>query len=107
MNLKAMLLGLAAAAAMTAPARAASDWDAVGRALGKTGSVQTGGVYRVALPRSDLNVSLDGVQIKPALALGSWLAFRDMGDHAMVMGDLVLTHEEINPVMKVLIENGI
>lgn len=107
MHLNRILLGLAAAAAMTMPAHAASDWDAVGKALGKTGAVQPGGVYRVGLPRSDLSVILDGVQIKPALALGSWLAFRDMGDHAMVMGDLVLTQDEVNPVMKVLVENGV
>jgi hypothetical protein len=107
MRLKAMLLGLAASAAMTLPAQAASDWAAVGRALGKEGSVQAGGVYRVGLPRSDLKVTLDGVPIRPALALGSWLAFRDMGDHAMVMGDLVLTHDEVNPVMKVLVQNGV
>jgi hypothetical protein len=59
------------------------------------------------MPRTDLKVTLDGVPIRPALALGSWLAFQDMGDHAMVMGDLVLTHEEVNPVMKVLVENGL
>jgi Domain of Unknown Function (DUF1259) len=61
----------------------------------------------VGLPRSDLKVTLDGVQIKPAFALGSWLAFEAAGDSAMVMGDLVLTHDEVNPVMKSLAENGI
>ena len=59
-----------------------------------------GGVYRVALPRTDLKVTLDGVEIKPALALGSWLAFQSMGNEVMVMGDLVLTEDEINPVLK-------
>lgn len=88
-------------------ANAAPDWSAVGRALGKEGAVQPGGVYRVGLPRTDLKVTLDEVPIRPALALGSWLAFQDMGDHTMVMGDLVLTHEEVNPVMKVLVENGL
>jgi kynureninase len=52
-------------------------------------------------------VTLDGVAIKPSLALGSWVAFRDMGGQAMVMGDLVLTHDEVNPVMSALEENGI
>ena len=107
MNLRTSLLALGAALMLALPAQAATDWAAVGKALGKTGSVQAGGVYRVGLPRSDLKVTLDGVQIKPALALGSWLAFRDMGDQAMVMGDLVLTQEEVNPVMKVLVQNGI
>ena len=69
----------------------AADWPAVARALGKEGAEQPGGVYRVGLPRSDLKVVLDGVELKPALALGSWVAFKEMGDQAMVMGDLVLT----------------
>jgi len=66
-----------------------------------------GGIYRVGLGRSDLKVTLDGVEIRPTLALGSYLAFQKMGSEAMVMGDLVLLHEEINPVMKKLIEGGI
>jgi hypothetical protein len=107
MRLASLLLGLAAAVALALPAQAAADWTAVARALGKEGAVQPGGVYRVGLPRSDLQVTLDGVQIKPALALGSWLAFQDMGDHAMVMGDLVLLDEEVNPVMKALVDNGL
>jgi hypothetical protein len=90
-----------------APAYADPNWDAVGQALGKPGTELRGGVYRVALPRSDLKVTLDGVAIKPALALGSWLAFQAMGKDAMVMGDLVLTQDEVNPVMKRLLEGGI
>ena len=66
-----------------------------------------GGVYRVGIGRSDLSITLDGVQIKPALALGSYLAFQQAGKEAMVMGDLVLLQEEVNPVMKKLIESGI
>ena len=107
MKMRAMIVGLAATAALALPAQAASDWAAVGKALGKTGAVQAGGVYRVGLPRSDLKVTLDGVAIKPALALGSWVAFRDMGDQSMVMGDLVLTHAEVNPVMTALEDSGI
>ncbi len=94
---------------LATPVQADPNWDAVGQALGKQGAVQAGGVYRVSLPRSDLKVVLDGVELKPALALGSWLAFRahGSGQEAMVMGDLVLTDEEVNPVMKRLVENGI
>ena len=66
-----------------------------------------GGVYRDGLPRSDLKVTLDEVEVKPAPALGSWLAFRKIGDQAMVMGDLVLTAEEVSPVMDKLVEGGI
>ena len=60
----------------------------------------SGDVHRYGLPRSDLNVSVDGVALKPAFALGGWLAFEPMGDAAMMMGDLVLTESEINPVME-------
>lgn len=108
MRLMTMLAAAVVGVAMLTPqARAQTDWAAVGQALGKAGTVQAGGVYRVGLPRSDLKVTLDGVEIKPALALGSWLAFREMGSESMVMGDLVLKDTEVNPVMTVLVENGI
>jgi len=66
-----------------------------------------GGVYRVGLPRSDLHVILDGVALKPTLALGSWLAFAPMGNKTVVMGDLVLTENEIGPVMTKLAQGHI
>ena len=69
--------------------------------------MQSGDVHRYGFPRSDLDVSLDGVRIKPALALGSWLAFRDVGNHAEVMGDLVLTQPEVNPVLSRLLAGGL
>ena len=75
-------------------------WQAqVGKALGKTGAAMPGGVYRVGLPRTDLKARLDGVALKPGFALGGWLAFEKTGDHGMVMGDIVLTEDEVNPVM--------
>jgi uncharacterized protein DUF1259 len=87
---------------------AEDDWQAqVGQALGKLGAAMPGGVYRIALPRSDLTVTLDGVELKPGFALGSWLAFEKIGDQGMVMGDLVLTMNEVSPVMKKMIEGGI
>jgi Domain of Unknown Function (DUF1259) len=100
-----------ASAALVLPSLAATaqtDWMShVGDALGKSGSEMPGGVYRVGLPRTDLKVTLDGVELKAGFALGSWLAFQKMGNDAMVMGDLVLTSEEVNPVMKKLEEGGI
>lgn len=84
-----------------------TDWRAVGQALGKEGSMQPGDVYKVSLPRSDLQVTARGVQIKPALALGSWVAFKQAGDHAMVMGDLVLTEDEVTLVLTKLQEGGV
>ena len=99
-------LAVAFAATCAVPASAAPDWTAVDRALGRPGTEQAGGVRRYGFPRSDLNVQLDGVAVKPALALGSWAAFQPMGDQVMVMGDLVLTHEEVNPVMSRLLASG-
>src|SRR5258708_10225383 len=88
----------------TAAVAADDDWAPVAQALGRSGAQLPGGVYRVGLGRSDLKVTLDGVQIRPTLALGSYLAFQKMGSEAMVMGDLVLLPEEVNPVMKKLVE---
>ncbi len=85
----------------------APQWSAVDQALGRAGTTQPDGVRRYGFPRSDLHVQLDGVAIKPALALGSWVAFQPMGTNAMVMGDLVLTPEEVNPVMSELLKGGI
>ena len=84
------LLSLVLAAGLSTSALAVEgDWGQVAQALGKSGSEMPGGVYRIGLPRTDLKVMLDGVELKPALALGSWLAFRSEGDQALVMGDLV------------------
>ena len=98
---------VSASAIFTSTAVAQGEWDAVAKAIGRPGTEMPGGVYRVGIGRSDLTVTLDGVQIKPALALGSYLAFQKTGKEAMVMGDLVLLQEEVNPVMKKLIEQGI
>src|ERR671939_405837 len=95
-----------AASALGAHA-ADADWDAVAKAIGRPGTEMPGGVYRVGLPRTDLTVVVDGVQLKPALALGSYAVFEKAGKEAMVMGDLVLLQEEVNPVMRKLIDNGI
>src|SRR5829696_3106772 len=105
-DMRTTTLAVLIALAFASPVQAEPDWKAVGQALGKEGAVAAGGVYRVGLPRTDLKVTLDGVEIKPGFALGSWLAFKAVGNEAMVMGDLVLTHDEVNPVMKKLLENG-
>ena len=107
--IKSGLLSLAVIASLaTAPdAHAQTAWDKVAAALGKSGSEMPGEVYRVGLPRTDLKVTVDGVDIKPGFALGGWVAFKSMGSSAMVMGDLVLTETEINPVMSKLFENGL
>ena len=88
-------------------AAAENDWSKVAAALGKSGTAMPGDVYRVGMPRTDLHVMLNGVELKPTLALGSWVAFEGTGADAMVMGDLVLTESEISPVMKQLLASGI
>jgi hypothetical protein len=85
---------------------AETDWSSVDTILTRKGAV-SGDVHRYGLPRSDLNVSLDGVAIKPGFALGGWVAFQPMGDKVMMMGDLVLTETEINPVMSKLLSEGL
>jgi hypothetical protein len=82
------------------------DWQKVDDALGRKPAV-SGDARRYGFPRSDLSVTLDGVTIKPALALGGWVAFKPMHGEAMVMGDLVLLETEVNPVMLKLIEGGL
>jgi Domain of Unknown Function (DUF1259) len=109
MGLRVRELALAALL-VAAPglAVAADDWQAqVGEALGKTGATAPGGIYRVGLARTDLKVTLDGVELKPGFALGGWLAFEKMGESGMVMGDLVLTMDEIAPVTTKLAAGGI
>jgi hypothetical protein len=88
-------------------AAAAPDWKMVEQALGKAGALLPGGVYRVGFPRSDLSVTVQGIHVEPAFALGSYAAFKPMGDAAMVMGDLVLLDAEVAPVMAGLLQGGL
>ena len=82
------------------------DWQKVDEVLGRKPAV-TGDVHRYGFPRTDLTVTLDGVTIKPALALGGWVAFKPAHGGVMAMGDLVLLESEINPVMAKMIANGL
>ncbi|MBR0987771.1 DUF1259 domain-containing protein [Bradyrhizobium liaoningense] len=82
------------------------DWNKVDETLGRKPTVADD-VHRYGFPRTDLTVTLDGVTIKPALALGGWLAFKPAHGGAMVMGDLVLLETEINPVMAKMIASGL
>src|SRR5262249_688061 len=86
---------------------AASNWKAIDDAMGRAGQDQPDGAHRFNMPRSDLKVTADGVEIKPGFALGSWAAFQMMNNHSDVMGDLVLTEGELGPVMQKLIDSGI
>ena len=103
----ALLIGGAILTSTTTAFAQDVDWQKVDEALGRKAAVVAGDVHRYGFPRTDLTVTLDGVTIKPALALGGWVAFKAMGGEAMVMGDLVLLETEIKPVMTKMIENGL
>ncbi len=95
-------------AAAGAPSRqiADVDWSAVQDALGRPGTMMPGDVFRIGMPRSDLKVTVNGVSVQAGFALGSYAAFKQLDAEAMVMGDLVLLDEEVNPVMSGLFDNG-
>jgi hypothetical protein len=103
----AALGGIAAAQTTPTAAQAARYWKPVEDALGRKGTPNPGGVLKFSFPRSDLRVVLSGVILKPALALGTWVAFKRIGDHVMVMGDLVLLDSEVASVMGSLQQNGV
>jgi len=87
---------------------AAPDWSGVEQTLGRKGTPNPGGVMKFSFPRSDLAVTIGGVTLKPALALGGWVAFKEIfTGQAMAMGDLVLTEDEVSPVMAALQAGGI
>jgi len=83
------------------------DWKAVEQALGKPGQLLAGDVFRIGMPRTDLAVTVKGVPVKAGFALGSYAAFKQVGDHAMVMGDLVLLDQEVPAVMSGLFKGGL
>src|SRR5881296_2223831 len=103
-----VFLELVAIIAAPVTARAADpDWKMVEQALGKSGQLQAGDVFRVGMPRTDLAVTVKGVPVKAGFALGSYAAFKQVGDHAMVMGDLVLLDQEVPAVMSGLLSGGL
>jgi Domain of Unknown Function (DUF1259) len=100
--LKHLIAVLGALVVLSAPepTRASEpDWKAVEQALGKPGQLQPGDVFRIGMPRTDLSVTVKGVPVKAGFALGSYAAFKQVGDRAMVMGDLVLLDQEVPAVM--------
>jgi len=107
MRIKPWLVASILAASFTTVATAQEiDWTKVDDTFARKPAI-SGDVHRYGFPRTDLTVTLDGVTIKPALALGGWVAFKPMHGQAMVMGDLVLLETEINPVMLKMIEGGL
>jgi hypothetical protein len=91
------------------PAAEAQQWERLDKIFGVTGKVLPGEVHKYSWPRTDLKVTLDGVQVEPGLALGSWAAFIKAGPdgHIMSMGDLMLLASEVDPVIRAMQEGGI
>ncbi len=103
-----LLIALGAGAVLTTAAAAQGpDWHAVDSAMGRTAVVQPGDIHRFNFPRGDLAVTVGAVRILPAFALGGWAAFAPHGAEVLVMGDLVLTAEELGPVLAKLQEGGV
>lgn len=111
MTKTAVVLVALAVAIASSPVRAQSstvNWAPVEEALGRKGAMQPGDVIKFSFPRSDLAVTVGGVTLKPALALGGWLAFKETAKgQAMAMGDLVLTDDEVGAVMRALQSGGV
>jgi hypothetical protein len=102
-----LILAASATASSAAPVDAA--WEAVDKILGRPGKVFPGDIHKYGWPRSDLHVTVGGVQVEPTLALGSWGGFMKTSTEGqlMTMGDLVLLADEVNPVIRALQAGGL
>ncbi len=114
MKLKFVLtlcLGLSSAVftfSQAAPkAPATGEWKSLDAVMERTAADNPDGTHKFSMPRKDLHVTAGGVDVKPGLALGSWAAFKKMGPATVVMGDLVLTEDEVAPVMEALMAGGL
>jgi hypothetical protein len=107
-NVRMQIALAAASLALGTPLFAQGDWTAVDKALGRSGAMNPGGVYKYSFPRGDLEVTVGGVRVRPALALGSWIAFKKTSDgKALAMGDLVLSPDELPTVTSRLQQGGV
>jgi hypothetical protein len=111
MNHTKMVIGilgivLVFGAAIEGDAAGSLDSKAIEQAIGKPGELKDN-VYKISLPRKDLSVSVNGIKLKPGFALGSWIAFEESGNEAVMDGDLVLTESEVGPVLTQLRKEGI
>src|SRR5215813_5575067 len=103
------LSGIAAAPIFAAPATKPSvDTAKIEELTGAKGALnEKEGVFKVSVPRSDLSVTAGGVKLTPPMGLTSWAAFKKTGNHTIVMGDIVLLEDQVNPVMSVALDNGL
>jgi hypothetical protein len=96
------------AAPQSAPSASGLDTALIERLTGAKGALDAkSGVFKVSVPRTDLQVRVGGVLLHPRSGLTSWAAFQPSGSGAMVMGDLVLLESQVNPVMSVALDSGL
>jgi len=96
------------AVAPSAPPASGLDTGLIERLTGAKGALDAAsGVFKVSVPRTDLQVHVGGIRLSPRLGLTSWAAFQKAGDGAMVMGDLVLLEPQVNPVMSAALDSGL
>ncbi len=101
-------LALAFAATAQSAPPAGLDTALIERLTGAKGALDAAsGVFKVSVPRNDLDVRVGGVHLRPRLGLTSWAAFQRAGTGAMVMGDMVLLEPQVNPVMSTALDNGL
>ena len=103
-----LLAGVAGAAPNRIGTTPGLDTAAIERLVGLKGQLDPkAGVFKISVPRADLTVRVAGVHVTPAMGLTSWAAFERMGGRTMVMGDLVLLEDQVNPVMDAALDNGL
>jgi uncharacterized protein DUF1259 len=104
-----MLKSVAALCLVAAPAMAAKlDSARIEQITGLKGQwTEKEGVFKVQVPRSDLTVTAAGAKLTPPLGLTAWAAFTQAGAHTVVMGDIVLTEDQVNPAMDAALQNGL
>jgi hypothetical protein len=107
MSTSKILLSFLAAAGIAFAQQIPADYDAVLKALGKTGDFKDN-VLKINIPRNDLKVTIDGTVTPTPFGFGGWLAMtKGTGGMEVMMGDLVLLEDEVNPVMSALLDNGL
>lgn len=112
--MKAKLIGLALVLCISAGAilatRAATPLDTarIEELTGAKGKLdEKEGAFKVSVPRGDLDVKVAGVRMTPPMGLTSWASFKHVGQHTVVMGDMVLLEDQVNPAMSAALDNGL
>jgi len=106
--MKKLFILAAIFAAMSISALAALDTAKIDHLTGLKGKLnEKEGVYKVTFPRDDVKVRISGWAMPPLMGLGTWAAFTETKNGAMVMGDTILFEDEVNPVMSIALDNGL